>query len=421
MVPVQPRHPIALAQQALSVQAVCEGRLALGLGVSHHWVIDEMLGLPYERPVATMRAYLDVLDQALAGPGPVDVENELFRVHNPLDITDITPTPVLIAALGPLMLQLARRTHRRHDPVDGRRAGHRLAHRPELNAAAEAAGRPAPRIVAGIPVCLCGDDEIDAAVARTNRILAEAEVSPNYQKLLDHGDARSVGDILAAGSEATIEKRLRAFADAGVTDSRCGWCPSARAATSSSPRPSAPVTCSPRSPRRSDDCPGSMERSSAGSRPSQSGSRRQRPGGEQVVAEVPRQRAGGAEQLVEHEDPADVAVQGVLGGEADAGQHLLAVAGRGAGAAAGERLGHGRRSGRDPSARRRRAAASAVSMATSVSASRWRTAWNEAIGRPNWIRSRACCAGQLEHRPRRADELVAEGELGERDRVGPPR
>ena len=69
VVPVQPRHPIALAQQALSVQAVCGGRLALGLGVSHHWVIDEMLGLPYERPAPTMRAHLDVLDQALAGPG----------------------------------------------------------------------------------------------------------------------------------------------------------------------------------------------------------------------------------------------------------------------------------------------------------------------------------------------------------------
>src|SRR5579872_4654794 len=68
------------------------------------------------------------------------------------------------------------------------------------------------------PVCLCRDDEVDAAVSRTNRILAEAEVSPNYQKLLEHGDARTVGDILAAGSEAAIEKRLRAFADAGVTD-----------------------------------------------------------------------------------------------------------------------------------------------------------------------------------------------------------
>jgi F420-dependent oxidoreductase-like protein len=219
VVPVQPRHPIALAQQALSVQAVCKGRLALGLGVSHHWVIDEMLGLPYERPMATMRAHLDVLDQALAvGPGPVDVENDFFHIHNPLDITDVAPTPVLIAALGPMMLRLA---GERTDGTilwmaDERAIGEHIA--PTLTRAAEAAGRPAPRVVAGIPVCLCADDEVDVAVARTNRVLSEAEVSPNYQALLERGDARQVGDILAAGSESTIEKRLRAFADAGTTD-----------------------------------------------------------------------------------------------------------------------------------------------------------------------------------------------------------
>src|SRR5579862_9350299 len=218
VVPVQPRHPIALAQQTLSVQAVCSGRLSLGLGVSHHWVIDEMLGLPYERTQVTMRAYLDVLDQALRGPGQVDVDNEFFRVHNPLDITDIAPTPVLIAALGPLMLRLA---GERTDGTilwmaDERAIATHVV--PRIARAAREAGRPAPRVVAGIPVCLCRDDEIDVAVARTNRVLAEAEVSPNYQKLLDLGDARTVGDILAAGSERAIEKRFRAFADAGVTD-----------------------------------------------------------------------------------------------------------------------------------------------------------------------------------------------------------
>jgi 5,10-methylenetetrahydromethanopterin reductase len=89
---------------------------------------------------------------------------------------------------------------------------------PQLTKAAEGAGRPAPRVVAGIPVCVCDDDEVDTAVARTNRILAEAEVSPNYQRLLDLGDARQVGDLLAAGREAAVEQRLRRFADAGVTD-----------------------------------------------------------------------------------------------------------------------------------------------------------------------------------------------------------
>ena len=218
VVPVQPRHPIALAQQALSVQAVCEGRLALGLGVSHHWVIEEMLGLPYERPAATMRDHLDVLDRAFAGPGPVEVDNDTFHVDNPLDITDVTPTPVLLAALGPVMLRLA---GERTDGTilwmaDERAIASHVV--PHLTKAAEAAGRPAPRIVAGVPVCLCAEHEVDEAVERANRVLSEAEMSPNYQRLLEHGDARLVGDIMAAGPEAAIEKRLRSFADAGATD-----------------------------------------------------------------------------------------------------------------------------------------------------------------------------------------------------------
>ena len=218
VVPIQPRHPVVLAHQALSTQAVCGGRLTLGLGVSHHWVIDEMLGLPYERPAATMRDYLDVLDQALAGPGTVDVENERFRVHQPMDVTDITPTPVMIAALGPVMLRIA---GERTDGTilwlaDERAIETHVA--PVLHAAATTAGRPTPRIVAGVPICLCGDAEVEVAVARANRVLSESEVSPNYQKLLDLGDARTVGDILAAGSEDAIRRRLQAFADAGATD-----------------------------------------------------------------------------------------------------------------------------------------------------------------------------------------------------------
>jgi F420-dependent oxidoreductase-like protein len=218
VVPIQPRHPIALAQQALSTQAVLGGRLALGIGVSHHWIIDEMLGLSYAAPAKTMNAFLDVLSPALAGPGTVAVTNESFRVRQPLDITDVAPTPVLLAALGPVMLRIA---GERTDGTilwlaDERAIAGHVA--PKITQAAQAAGRPAPRIVAGIPVCVCGDSEVDAAVERTNRILSEAEVSPNYQALLDRGDAQSVGDLLAAGSDASVEKRLRSFADAGVTD-----------------------------------------------------------------------------------------------------------------------------------------------------------------------------------------------------------
>lgn len=219
VVPVQPRHPVALALQALSTQLVCEGRLTLGLGVSHHWIIDEMLGLPYEHPAATMRDHLDVLEAAFAGgPTTVEVENERFRVHQPVDVTDEARTPILLAALGPQMLRIA---GERTDGTilwlaDERAIAEHVV--PTISKAAAGAGRAAPRVVAGVPVCICADGEVDLAVARARRVLSESETSPNYQKLLDLGDASDVGDILAAGSETAVERRLRSFADAGATD-----------------------------------------------------------------------------------------------------------------------------------------------------------------------------------------------------------
>lgn len=218
VVPLQAQHPIALARQALSTHAVAGGRLALGVGPSHHWIVQDMLGLPYEKPAAYTRDYLQVLNAAIAGPGSVDVENDSFTVHNPMAIGADTAMPILVAALGPVMLQIA------GEHADGtvlwmadeRAIGDHIA--PKITKAAADAGRPAPRIVAGIPVCLCAPGQVDEAKERANRILGEAEVSPNYQRLLDRGDARDVGDLCAAGDEAAILGRMRRFADAGVTD-----------------------------------------------------------------------------------------------------------------------------------------------------------------------------------------------------------
>jgi len=218
VMPIQTRHPIAMAQQALSNQAVCEGRFTLGLGPSHHWIVSDMLGLAYERPAHQVRNYLEVLNAAFAGPGPVDVENDEYQIHNPLDVTDIVPTPILLAALAPVMLRIAGEMASGTIlwMADERAIGEHVL--PRITRAAATAGRPTPRIVAGVPVVLCRNDEVDAARARANKVLGHAEYSPNYQRLIEHGDATDIGDLCAAGDESAVVERLRSFADAGVTD-----------------------------------------------------------------------------------------------------------------------------------------------------------------------------------------------------------
>ena len=251
IVPIQPRHPVVLAEQALSSQAICEGRFTLGLGVSHHWIIQDMLGLPYERPATTMRCYLDVLDQALAGPGRVEVDNELFTIHQPLDVTDITPTPVMIAAMGPVMLKLA--GERADGTVlwlaDERTIASHIV--PQITKAAEAAGRPAPRIMAGVPVCLCSDDEVEAAIERTNRTLSEVVASPNY--VAPHGARRRPDDrrrphLRQRGGHG--EAHAAASPRPGSPTSTAASCRWAKGATRSRRRPSAPASSWPRWRRR---------------------------------------------------------------------------------------------------------------------------------------------------------------------------
>ena len=218
VVPIQTRHPIIMAQQAVTTQVACGGRFILGMGPSHDWIIDGQLGIPYDRPVSLVRDYLDVLLGAFGEPGPVDVVNTNFRVHSPMDVAEAQPMPVLLAALGPTMLRIA---GERADGTilwmaDERAIGEHVV--PRITEAARSAGRPAPRIVAGVPVALCSDGEVTDARAMASKVLGHAHFSPNYVRLLEHGDAEDVGDTMAAGSESTVLNRLQRYRDAGVTD-----------------------------------------------------------------------------------------------------------------------------------------------------------------------------------------------------------
>jgi F420-dependent oxidoreductase-like protein len=218
VVPIQTRHPLIMAQQALSTQVACSGRFTLGIGPSHHWIVSDQLGLPYDRPAHLVRDYVEVLAAAFAGPGAVAVENESYRVHSPIDVADSCDMPVLLAALGPAMLRIA--GERAGGTIlwmaDERAIGDYVV--PRLTEAANDAGRTGMRVVAGIPVALCSDSEVDGARAYASEVLGHADFSPNYVRLLEHGDAQDVGDTMAAGDESTILARLRRYRDAGVTD-----------------------------------------------------------------------------------------------------------------------------------------------------------------------------------------------------------
>jgi F420-dependent oxidoreductase-like protein len=218
VVPIQTRHPLIMAQQALTTQVACGGRFTLGIGPSHHWIIDTQLGLDYQRPVRLLSDYLDVLAAALAGPGTVDVDNHSFSVHSPIDVTERLDIPILLSALGPTMLRLAgeRAAGTILWMADDRAISEHVV--PRITAAAAGAGRPAPRIVAGVPIALCSPDQADEARAYASEVLGHADFSPNYVRLLEHGDADDVGDTMAAGDESAILARLRRYRDAGVTD-----------------------------------------------------------------------------------------------------------------------------------------------------------------------------------------------------------
>ncbi|GAC1396877.1 MAG: LLM class F420-dependent oxidoreductase [Mycobacterium sp.] len=218
VVPIQTRHPMIMAQQALTTQVACSGRFTLGIGPSHHWIIADQLGLSYDRPARLVREYLDVLDAAFAGPGAVVVDNDTYRVRSPIDVTDAFDMPVLVAALGPTMLRMA--GERTGGTIlwmaDERAIGDYVV--PRITEAAQAAGRPEIRVVAGVPVAICTEGEIDDARAYASETLGHADFSPNYVRLLEQGDAEDVGDTMAAGDESAVLGRLRRYRDAGVTD-----------------------------------------------------------------------------------------------------------------------------------------------------------------------------------------------------------
>ena len=213
--PTFPRHPSAIAQQALTTAAASDNRFALGIGLSHKLVIEDMLGMSYDKPARHMREYLEILAPLLRGE-PAAFSGEQYSSQVALDIPGVKKVPLIIAALGPVMLKLA------GEMADGtttwvtgpKTIGEHIV--PTISAAAAAAGRDAPRIVCGLPIVLTHD--VDGAKETIGKQLKMYGQLPSYRAMLDREGAEGPADVALIGDEASIRNQLQTLRDAGVTD-----------------------------------------------------------------------------------------------------------------------------------------------------------------------------------------------------------
>ena len=215
VVPTFPRHPHAIAQQAHTVAAACGNRLTLGIGLSHKIVIEDMFGLSYDKPVRHLREYLKVLEP-LSRNEPANFDGEMYRVHAAITAKGSDGFSVVVAALGEQMLRVTAAL------ADGTLtwctgpvtlAAHTI---PTITRAAEEFGRPAPRVIAALPVCVTADTE--GASARAAKTFAAYGALPSYRAMLDREGVAGPADIAIIGSAAQVQDRVAALAGIGVTD-----------------------------------------------------------------------------------------------------------------------------------------------------------------------------------------------------------
>jgi 5,10-methylenetetrahydromethanopterin reductase len=216
VVPTYPRHPAVLAQQALTADLALGGRLTLGIGLSHQIVIQDMYGYSFDAPARHMREYLAVLLPLLAGD-PAAFDGSTVHAHIGLSVPrSARKVPVLLAALAPRMLRLA------GEQTDGTvlwmtgPATVRDYIVPSITTAAGEAGRPSPRVVCMLPVCVTDDPA--RARADADKAMAIYGQLPSYRAMLDKEGAAGPGDVALVGDEDAVAAQIGALADDGVTD-----------------------------------------------------------------------------------------------------------------------------------------------------------------------------------------------------------
>ena len=211
------RHPLMLAAQALTVQEAIGNRLVLGIGLAHKPTVESTLKIPFSKPAKHMDEYLSVLLPAMRDRA-VSFEGEIWsgEVEQIGGAPSATAPAVMLAAMGPRMLRLAGgRTEGTILWLSGpRTVAERI--KPALDAAAAEAGRPPPRIVGSVPVCVTAKpDEVRGTIAA---LLAGYNDLPSYREVMDFEGVDGPADVSIVGDEDEVRAGLQRFADAGTTD-----------------------------------------------------------------------------------------------------------------------------------------------------------------------------------------------------------
>ena len=215
VIPTYPRHPTMLAGQALTTQAVMgEQPLVLGIGLSHQPVVEGMLGMSFDKPIRHLIDYLSILNPLLE-EGAVEYKGEAFTTYMNTSRPSQAPS-VMVAALGEQSLRVA--GHRCDGTILWMTGPKTIASHiaPTINAAAAEAGRPAPRIVCSLPICVT-DNESEAREDLSKMFAMYGQLQ-SYRAMLDREGVDQPGEVAIVGDEEQVMSQLDALSAAGTTD-----------------------------------------------------------------------------------------------------------------------------------------------------------------------------------------------------------
>jgi 5,10-methylenetetrahydromethanopterin reductase len=215
ILPIYARHPLTTVQTALSLADLYQDRFILGLGFSHHYVNEHVLGYQQGPPIGVMREYLHIV-RSLLVDGEVDTEGRHFTTHARYMSTR-RPTPLVIAALRPQMVQLA------VEYTDGlllwlcspRFVAERVT--PVVEQACARFGKdPAEFQVMALVPAYASDDPREA-YEHINRQFKTYRLIPYYRPILEAYGPMDAEQLCLFGSKDRIQSRIAEFRAAGAT------------------------------------------------------------------------------------------------------------------------------------------------------------------------------------------------------------